>query len=103
MTGFGVSQLMLHKALADATRKGSVLRNVAAVADPPSLSSAPRPEMKVWDAKQLRQFLQEISGHRLYPAFYLLSTTGMRRGGSRCHRRHFWRFRVPLRYLLAIG
>jgi integrase len=71
---------MLHKALADATRKGTVLRNVAAVADPPRLSSAPRPEMKVWDAKQLRRFLQEISGHRVYPAFYLLATTGMRRG-----------------------
>jgi integrase len=71
---------MLHKALADATRKGTVLRNVAAVADPPRLSSAPRPEMTVWDAKQLRLFLQEVSSHRLYPAFYLLATTGMRRG-----------------------
>jgi integrase len=36
--------------------------------------------MKVWDATQLRQFLEEFSGHRLYPAFYLLATTGMRRG-----------------------
>jgi integrase len=71
---------MLHKALADAARKGTILRNVAAVADPPRLSSAPRSEMKVWDANQLRQFLQEISSHRLYPAFYLLATTGMRRG-----------------------
>jgi integrase len=71
---------MLHKALADAARKGTILRNVAAVADPPRLSSALRPEMKVWDANQLRQFLQEISSHRLYPAFYLLATTGMRRG-----------------------
>lgn len=71
---------MLHKALADAARKGTVLRNVAAVADPPRLSSAPRPEMNVWDAKQLKQFLEEISSHRLYPALYLLATTGMRRG-----------------------
>jgi integrase len=71
---------MLHKALADAARKGTVLRNVAAVADPPRLSSAPRPEMEVWDAKQLRQFLQGITSHRLYPAFYLLATAGMRRG-----------------------
>ena len=30
--------------------------------------------------EQLRQFLQEITSHRLYPAFYLLATTGMRRG-----------------------
>jgi integrase len=71
---------MLHKALADAARKGTVPRNVAALADPPRLSSAPRPEMMVWDADQLRRFLEEIAGHRLYPAFYLLATTGMRRG-----------------------
>jgi integrase len=71
---------MLHKALADAARKGTVLRNVADLADPPRLSSALRPEMKVWDAKQLRQFLEEIEGHRLYPALYLLANTGMRRG-----------------------
>jgi integrase len=71
---------MLHKALADAARKGSVPRNVATLADPPRLSSAPRPEMKVWDAAQLRQFLEGIASHRLYPAFYLLATTGIRRG-----------------------
>lgn len=71
---------MLHKALADAARKGTVPRNVATLADPPRLSSARRPEMTVWDADQLRQFLDEIAGHRLYSAFYLLATTGMRRG-----------------------
>lgn len=71
---------MLHKALADAARKGTVPKNVAALADPPTLSSAPRPEMKVWDADQLRQFLEQMARHRLYPAFYLLATTGMRRG-----------------------
>lgn len=71
---------VLHKALADAARKGTVPRNVALLADPPRLSSARRPEMKVWDAKQLGQFLVEIDGHRLYPAFYLLANTGMRRG-----------------------
>jgi integrase len=36
--------------------------------------------MKVWYANQLRQFLQDIVGHRLYPAFYLLANTGMRTG-----------------------
>ena len=71
---------VLHKAMADAARKGTVLRNVAVLADPPRLSSARRPEMRVWDAKQLGQFLGEIAGHRLYPAFYLLANTGMRRG-----------------------
>ncbi len=71
---------VLHKALADAARKGTVPRNVAVLADPPRLSSARRPEMEVWDANQLGQFLREIAGHRLYPAFYLLANTGMRRG-----------------------
>ena len=71
---------VLHKALSDAARKGTVARNVALLADPPRLSSARRPEMKVWDAKQLAQFVREMAGHRLYPAFYLLANTGMRRG-----------------------
>jgi len=71
---------MLHKALADAERKGSVVRNVAALADPPKLSSAKKRAMRVWDAEQLRQFLDSIEQHRLYPAFYLAASTGMRRG-----------------------
>ncbi len=73
---------MLHKALADAARKGTVPRNVATLADPPRLSSARRPEMKVWDADQLRLFLDEIAGHRLYPAFYLLADHRHAQGGS---------------------
>lgn len=71
---------MLHKALAYAARKGTVPRNVAVLADPLKLSSVPRPEMRVWDADQLRQFLAEMEDHRLYPAFFLLANTGMRRG-----------------------
>lgn len=71
---------MLHKALADAERKGSVIRNVAALADPPKLSSATNHLMRVWDAEQLRQFLDGIADHRLHPAYYLAANTGMRRG-----------------------
>jgi integrase len=71
---------MLHKALADAERKGSVVRNVAALADPPKLSSAKKRAMRVWDAEQLRQFLEGIEQHRLHPAYYLAANTGMRRG-----------------------
>jgi integrase len=36
--------------------------------------------MRVWDAEQLRQFLDSIENNRLYPAYYLLANTGMRRG-----------------------
>jgi integrase len=34
----------------------------------------------VWDAIELRQFLDDLAGHRLMPAYYLAANTGMRRG-----------------------
>ncbi len=71
---------VVRKALADAQRKGTVARNVAELADPPKLSGRARPTMQVWNAEQLRRFLQAIQSHRLYPAFYLKANTGMRRG-----------------------
>jgi integrase len=71
---------ILRKALADAHRKGTVTRNVADVADPPKPSASRKPEIRAWTAQQLRQLLDDIAGHRLYPAFYLAANTGMRRG-----------------------
>ena len=71
---------ILHKALADAQRKGSVIRNVAALADAPKLSASKKREMRVWTAGQLREFLEGIAGDRLHPAFFLAAHTGMRRG-----------------------
>jgi integrase len=68
---------ILHKALRDAERKGLVVRNVAAAADPPS---APATEMKTWTAAELRTFLTAMRGHRIGAAFVLAGTTGMRRG-----------------------
>ena len=73
-------------ALADAERKGSVIRNVAARADPPKLSSATKHPMRVWDAEQLRQFLGGIEEHRLHPAYYLAANIRIR---PACRRR--WR------------
>lgn len=52
---------ILHKALADAHRKGTVLRNVAALADPPKLSSSKKREMRVWTASELREFLAGVA------------------------------------------
>jgi integrase len=72
--------LVLNKALADAYRKGTVVRNVAALADAPSLSARRRPEIKAWDADQLARFLDALASHRLYAAFHAASHTGMRRG-----------------------
>jgi integrase len=71
---------VVHKALADATRKGSVIRNVADLADPPKISSSARPKMEVWNAAELRRFFELIEGHHLYAAFYVKANTGMRRG-----------------------
>jgi integrase len=71
---------IIRKALADALRKGSVTRNVADLADPPKPSATRTRSMQVWTAAQLRQFLEEIGGHRLFPALYLAANTGMRRG-----------------------
>jgi integrase len=69
----------IHAALNDALRKGSVIRNVADVADPPKLAKGARPKMKVWNAKELRRFFELIEDHPLYPAFYVKANTGMRR------------------------
>jgi len=72
--------LMLNKALADAYRKGTIVRNVAALADAPSLRARRRAEIQAWDADQLATFLDAIAAHRLYAAFHLSAHTGMRRG-----------------------
>ena len=71
---------ILHKALADAQRKGSVIRNVAVLADAPKLSSSKKREMRVWTAAELRDFLLGIAKERPYPALFLAAHTGMRRG-----------------------
>lgn len=70
---------VIHKALADAHRKGSVARNVADLADPPKISTRARPKMKVWNADELRRFFELIEGNDLYAAFYDKANTGMRR------------------------
>ena len=72
--------LVVHKALADAERKGLVIRNVAALADPPKVGARKQIEIKAWTAEQLDVFLEAIEAHRLAPAFHLASYTGMRRG-----------------------
>lgn len=69
----------LLSALSDAARKGTVLRNVAAAADPPAISRSGRP-MRAWNSEQLRTFLEAIADHNLYPLYLLAASTGMRRG-----------------------
>ena len=69
----------LQSALSDAARKGTVARNVADVADPPSISRSGR-SISVWTGDQLRRFLDAMADHELYPLYPLAATTGMRRG-----------------------
>jgi integrase len=70
---------IIHRSLMDAMTWGMVTRNVAeAVVNRPD--SKPSREMSYWTAEQLRTFLDQLSGDRLYPVVLLLATTGLRRG-----------------------
>ncbi len=71
--------LIIRGALNDAVRRGLVSRNVALVAHAPKLRSIPKTEPQAWNAQQLQAFLQAAAGHRLFPAFWVLAATGMRR------------------------
>lgn len=71
---------IIRRALADAVRKGLVARNVADLADPPSLSEAKAPTMRTWTADELAAFLEHVTGDRLYAGWLLLATSGARRG-----------------------
>jgi integrase len=71
--------LIVRGALDDAVTRGLVNRNVALVAHAPKLRSIPKVEPQAWNAHQLQAFLQAAAGHRLFPAFWLLAATGMRR------------------------
>lgn len=67
----------LHKALADGVRWGRLPRNPAADADPPRAATV---EMSVWSASQLSRFIESVRADRLFAAWLLAATTGMRRG-----------------------
>ena len=71
---------VVRKALSDAVKKGTLVRNVAEVASPPSAKSAKPPEMAWWTPEELRSFLH-LTGHEPYgPLFRVAAMTGMRRG-----------------------
>jgi integrase len=69
---------IVRKALADAARRGLVTRNVADDAHAPK-RRRPKPHVRAWTAQQLRTFLAAAERHRLFAAFWLAATTGMRR------------------------
>lgn len=69
---------VMNAALQHALKLGYVEVNVA------QLAQAPRRirgrHMSVWDASQIRDFLRYVESDRLYAAWVLFATTGMRRG-----------------------
>jgi integrase len=67
---------ILHRALKDAMRWGHVARNVADAVEPPKGLPA---ERQVWTPEQLRAFLSHVCDDRLYAAWLLVATTGLRR------------------------
>jgi integrase len=72
--------VVVHKALSDAVKKGTLMRNVAALADPPSAKSAKPAEMSWWKPDELRTFLSVTADEAYGPLFHLAAMTGMRRG-----------------------
>jgi integrase len=72
--------VVLRKALGDAVKWSLVQRNAAAFAEPPKLTQAGDREMKTWTPQEARAFLEMAEGDRLYAAWLLAISTGMRRG-----------------------
>ncbi|MFP6594671.1 MAG: tyrosine-type recombinase/integrase [Dehalococcoidia bacterium] len=68
---------VLHGMLKDATRWGSVVRNVATLVSPPAI---PYREMEVLDAEQARDFLKSTSDTNLEALWRLALGTGLRIG-----------------------
>lgn len=79
-TTVGHVHRLVHKVLADALKKGIVVRNVASAATPPKQVQPGQQELTVWTPDQLRQFLAAVAEHRLSALCRLLVLTGCRRG-----------------------
>jgi integrase len=69
---------ILHRAFRDAVRWQAITRNPADASDPPRPGA--KTEMRTWTAAQLRAFLDSLASDRLAGCWWLLATTGMRRG-----------------------
>src|SRR4051812_17761980 len=74
------AHMILRAALADAVRWGRVMRNVADSATPPRKSATRAKAMRTWTPDELRRFLDQVANDRLFAAYRLAATTGMRRG-----------------------
>jgi len=68
---------ILHRALGQAVRWGSIPRNVAALVTPPRIV---REEVKTWTPEEARAFLDAIAGHRLEALYAVALAVGLRQG-----------------------
>ncbi|MEK3744757.1 site-specific integrase [Brevibacillus sp. FSL K6-0770] len=68
---------IINAVLTRAHERGFVAKNVAKLVDKPRFS---KKKMEVWSEKEVLQFLDVAREDRLYIAFFLAITTGMRRG-----------------------
>lgn len=68
----------LHRALGDSVRWGLLDRNPADACDPPRCTLVG--DHMTWDVDELRRFLEVARDDRLYALWFLLATTGLRRG-----------------------
>lgn len=71
---------VVRKALADAVRKGLVIRNVATLADPPSAKAARAPEMQFWTPTELSTFFTAVADDEFFAVYRVAAMTGLRRG-----------------------
>jgi integrase len=71
---------VIRKALGDAVKWNLIPRNVAEFSTPPKLMDSGRKELRTWTADQARSFLDGVTDDRLYAAWLLAVSTGMRRG-----------------------
>jgi integrase len=69
--------ITVSKALSHAVKKGVLAKNVAKNAETPAAHAA---EQTPWTAEELAKFVETTQSDRLYPAWLLALTTGLRRG-----------------------
>lgn len=67
----------LHRVIKAALNRAPIKQNPAKLVNPPKI---PKPKMRVWSEDEVTQFLEVAKSNRLYIAFLLALTTGMRRG-----------------------
>ena len=70
--------MIAKRVLNDAMKWGVIDRNPADAAEPPRIRD--RHQLAVWNADELRRFLRHVEADRLYAAWLLSATTGLRRG-----------------------